>query len=177
MHMSRQGNDLVRKYLWNAAMSAVQYNPAARALYNRLLARGARPSVTIGHVMRKLLHLVFAIWKSGKPFDPNHYPWETPNTKEQVAGRNQGTGPARTAVTATQASNLHQAARPVNEVSLPRTHTTQTNSGAVQVRELPEPVIPPLPLLEENWTETARPAPAGRANSPKMKGANRRHQR
>jgi hypothetical protein len=28
--------------------------------------------------MRKLLHLVFAIWKSGKPLHPNHYPWQTP---------------------------------------------------------------------------------------------------
>src|SRR5262249_3909091 len=31
-----------------------------------------------GHAMRKLLHLVFAIWKSGRPFDRSHYPWETP---------------------------------------------------------------------------------------------------
>ena len=177
MHMSRQGNDLVRKYLWNAAMSAVQYNPAARALYNRLLARGARPSVTIGHVMRKLLHLVFAIWKSGKPFDPNHYPWETPDTKQQVAGRNQGTRPARTAVTATQRSNVNKPARTVNRVRLTRTHTTQTNPEACHAMELPEPVTPAVPLLEENCSETARPAPSGRANSPKMKGANRRHQR
>ena len=28
--------------------------------------------------MRKLLHLVFAIWKSGKLFDPQHYPWDRP---------------------------------------------------------------------------------------------------
>ncbi len=28
--------------------------------------------------MRKLLHLAFAVWKSGRPFDPNHYPWQTP---------------------------------------------------------------------------------------------------
>src|SRR5262245_306341 len=25
--------------------------------------------------MRKLLHLVYAIWKTGKPFDAKHYPW------------------------------------------------------------------------------------------------------
>ena len=28
--------------------------------------------------MRKLLHLVFAISESGRPFDPEHYPWPTP---------------------------------------------------------------------------------------------------
>ncbi len=33
--MSRRGNDLVRRYLWMAALSAVRYNPAVRALYAR----------------------------------------------------------------------------------------------------------------------------------------------
>lgn len=28
--------------------------------------------------MRKLLHLAYAIWKTGKPFDPQHYPWDKP---------------------------------------------------------------------------------------------------
>jgi hypothetical protein len=34
--------------------------------------------------MRKLLHLVFAVWKTGKPFDPNHYPWEPAAPSEVV---------------------------------------------------------------------------------------------
>jgi hypothetical protein len=33
--------------------------------------------------MRKLLHLVFAVWKTGKPFDPNHYPWEPAVTRRR----------------------------------------------------------------------------------------------
>jgi hypothetical protein len=28
--------------------------------------------------MRKLLHLVFAIWKTRRPFDPKHYTWDHP---------------------------------------------------------------------------------------------------
>src|SRR6266849_7106229 len=28
--------------------------------------------------MRKLLNLVFAIWKSGRLFNPDWYPWQTP---------------------------------------------------------------------------------------------------
>ncbi|MFZ4687121.1 MAG: transposase [Hyphomonadaceae bacterium] len=71
--MSPRGNDLVRRYLWMAALSAARHNPACRALYARVR---AKPSIAIGHVMRKILHLSFAIWKSGKPFDPKHYPWE-----------------------------------------------------------------------------------------------------
>ena len=77
--MSRRGNDLVRRYLWMAALTASRHNPACRALYARVRAkRPDKPSIAIGHVMRKLLHLSFAIWKSGKPFDPKHYPWDNP---------------------------------------------------------------------------------------------------
>jgi hypothetical protein len=77
MHMSAKGNDLVRAYLYNATLSAVQHNPAVRALYRRLRAKGKRSDVAMGHCMRKLLHLVFAVWKINKPFDPHHYPWES----------------------------------------------------------------------------------------------------
>ena len=78
LRMSRKGNDLVRHYLWNAARSAIRHNPAIRALYRRLKAKGTRGDVAIGHCMRKLLHLVFAVWKTNRPFDEQHFPWEQP---------------------------------------------------------------------------------------------------
>jgi transposase len=69
--MSRRGNDLVRRYLWMAALSAVSHNPAVRALYARVVARHPdHKSIAVGHAMRKLLHLAFAIWKTNTPFDP-----------------------------------------------------------------------------------------------------------
>jgi transposase len=74
--MSRKGNDLVRFYLWNAARNGIQHNPAIRALYHRLRAKGKRGDVAMGHCMRKLLHLVYAVWKTNRPFDENHFPWE-----------------------------------------------------------------------------------------------------
>jgi transposase len=83
--MSRKGNDLVRKHLWNAALAAIRCNPAVRALHQRLRARGVRGDVVVGHCMRKLLHLVYAIWRTGQPFDPNHYPWEGPEVAGQPA--------------------------------------------------------------------------------------------
>jgi hypothetical protein len=77
--MSRRGNDLGRRYLWMAARSAIRCNPAVRALDARVVAKHPRhKAVAVGHAMRKLLHLVFAIWKSGRPFDRDHYPWPTP---------------------------------------------------------------------------------------------------
>lgn len=103
-HMSRKGNDLVRKYLWNAAKSASLHNPAVSSLYGRLRARGKRGDVALGHCMRKLLHLVFAIWTTGRPFDPQHFPWanaELAPADKKTAGHNkQGTGPERKVVTA-----------------------------------------------------------------------------
>ena len=92
--MCRRGNDLVRRYLWMAALTASRFNPACRPLYARVRAKHPdHPSIAIGHVMRKLLHLTFAIWKSGKPFDPKHYPWDTPAHVAQESGnRGQGTG-------------------------------------------------------------------------------------
>src|SRR5207253_2965625 len=59
--MSRKGNDLVRKYLWNAAKTAITWNPAVRALYQRLRARGTRGDVALGHCMCKLVHLASAV--------------------------------------------------------------------------------------------------------------------
>jgi transposase len=78
MRMSRKGCDLVRGYLWNATRVAICHNPAIRPLYGRLRARGKRGDVAFGQCMRKLLHLVFAVWKTDRPFDAKHYPWENP---------------------------------------------------------------------------------------------------
>ena len=122
--MSKRGNDLVRRYLWMAALCAVRFNPAVRPLYLRVVAKHPeRKAIAIGHAMRKLLHLVFAIWKSDKPFDPKHYRWEKPghvegsdnglsldrempssdnplSLDEQAAGHTQSAEPARKVVTA-----------------------------------------------------------------------------
>lgn len=79
-HMSRKGCNLVRAMLWNAARTAIKHNPACRALYARQIARGKRYDVALGHCMRKLIHLIFALWKTNRPFDPNHFPWDDPTS-------------------------------------------------------------------------------------------------
>ena len=132
--MSRRGNDLVRRYLWMAALSAARHNPACRELYARVRVKHPdKPAIAIGHVMRKLLHLVFAVWKTGKPFDPNHYPWHAPAhvvsskcndvnvPREQAAGLEPDM-PARPEVTATCAVTVADAAKPVEGVWLDFAH-------------------------------------------------------
>jgi transposase len=75
MRMCTKGSDLVRKLLYMACLSGIQSNPALRTLYARKKAENKRGNVALGHCMRKMLHLVYAVWKTGKTFDPQHYPW------------------------------------------------------------------------------------------------------
>jgi len=88
--MSKKGSHLVRHYLFTAAWSATQCNPAIRALHGRLRARGVTGSVAMGHAMRKLLHLVFAIWNTGQAFDPQHYDWDNPSITKTSHGAQAG---------------------------------------------------------------------------------------
>jgi transposase len=103
--MSRRGNDLVRRYLWMAALSAVRFNPAVRALYSRVVAKHPQhKAIAIGHAMRKLLHLAFAIWKSGRPFDPEYYPWDRAAHTQPGEHAEPGAAPPAAATTEPQAA-------------------------------------------------------------------------
>lgn len=86
-HMSHKGNDLVRGLLWMASQSAIRFNPPVKALYERQRARGKRGDVALGHCVRKLLHLVFALWKTNQPFDRERF-------REPLAGEPQTASPA-----------------------------------------------------------------------------------
>jgi hypothetical protein len=141
MHMSRKGNDLVRSYLWNVSRPAIRHNPAIRALYGRLKAKGKRGDVVIGHCMRKLLHLVFAVWKTDRPFDPKHFPWEgagetesstatpgdpgaeaTPSAKDKAAGhkRDKSANEVVTTAVPTVGPDPSLVKTPTQSVSTPR---------------------------------------------------------
>lgn len=70
--MSTKGNDLVRGLLYMACQSAIQWNPVISGLYARQRQKGKRGDVALGHCMRKMLHLAFALWKTNQPFDPQY---------------------------------------------------------------------------------------------------------
>lgn len=121
MRMSPKGNDLVRRYLYMAAMTAVRDNPAARALYARQRARGKRGDVALGHCMRKLLQQVFAVWAANRPYNPDAYPHrkarqqaeahDQAQAQNKAAGRNKGQSPKSKAVTAASVSVQDQPSR------------------------------------------------------------------
>jgi transposase len=138
--MSRRGNDLVRRYLWMAALSASRCNPAVRALYARVVARHPQhKAVAVGHAMRKLLHLAFALWKTGRPFNPRHYAWDrpahrdgsaAPTSDDSVTSAVRAAGlkpvePARTEVTATRPDTVADAPAAGESSALDFTHLTR----------------------------------------------------
>jgi len=68
--LTKQGNSEDRRLIYLAAQSAAKtklFNP----IYRALLARGLATTEAIVIIARKLLRIAFAIWISGKPFNPN----------------------------------------------------------------------------------------------------------
>lgn len=70
--ISKTGDSTLRKALYLPAVSAKQHNPILKAFYERLLAAGKPKMVAICAVMRKLLHIIYGVLKTGKAFDPNY---------------------------------------------------------------------------------------------------------
>lgn len=73
--ISKHGNAHIRRALYMPALSAIQHNPALKAFYERLVAKNPkRKLIALTAVMRKLLLLIYSLWKSGQHYDPDfHY--------------------------------------------------------------------------------------------------------
>ena len=63
------GRPSVRKVLFMAALVASRYNPVIKAFYQRLLAAGKPKKLALTACARKLLTILNAMARSGKPFD------------------------------------------------------------------------------------------------------------
>src|SRR5262249_20383579 len=64
------GRAEVRAKLYMAALVAARRNPVLRAFYDRLLRAGKKAKVALTAVARKLLVIVNAVVRSGRPWDP-----------------------------------------------------------------------------------------------------------
>ena len=69
--LAKSGDPRLRKALYMPALVAWKYNPAIRASCQQLKTNGKNGKLIVCAAMRKLIHLAFAILKSGKPFDPD----------------------------------------------------------------------------------------------------------
>lgn len=68
-HMCKIGNSRLRRALYFPAMTAARHNPVVKDLYERLIAAGKSKKCALGAAMRKLLHIIFGVLRTRKPFD------------------------------------------------------------------------------------------------------------
>jgi len=69
--ISKIGNARMRHALYMPAMCALRHNSSLQEFVARLRANGKPGRVVVCAVMRKLLRIMFAVIKSGKPYDSN----------------------------------------------------------------------------------------------------------
>jgi len=72
--LCKTGNARLRKALYMPALVSIRYNPVMIAFYNRLKEKGKNGKVIVCAIMRKLVHVIFGVLKSGKKYDPNYKP-------------------------------------------------------------------------------------------------------
>ncbi len=72
--ISKHGNKYIRKGLYMPALSCKKYDKKMKDLYERVLERhgGKNKKVAIIAVMRKILHIIYALWKNRIKYDPNY---------------------------------------------------------------------------------------------------------
>jgi len=70
--LSKMGRGKLRKAFFMPALVALRYNPLLKAMKERMLAAGKAKMAIVGAAMRKLVHLIYGVLKSGKPFNANY---------------------------------------------------------------------------------------------------------
>jgi transposase len=83
-HISKQGNVHIRTALYFPAIVSTQYNPQMKDFYGRLCARNPQSKmIGVTATMRKLLLLIYSLWKSGEEYDSKR---DKPIKKEKERG-------------------------------------------------------------------------------------------
>jgi transposase len=70
--ISKQGRATIRAALYMPAIVAKNHADCLRPLVQRWQQSGLCPMEIVVALMRKLLHLIYGVLKSGQPFDPNY---------------------------------------------------------------------------------------------------------
>ena len=68
--ITKHGSPYLRRSLWLAANRARQYDPRLKEYYDKLRRKGKPHRVAVTAVARKLRHVVYAVMRDGKPYDP-----------------------------------------------------------------------------------------------------------
>ena len=72
--ISKKGNTFIRKALFMPALSACRANPQLKQFYQRLLDKGKNKKLALIAVARKLLLLIYTLWKSDSVYITDYKP-------------------------------------------------------------------------------------------------------
>ena len=67
-NISKRGSPALREALYLAAFGSLKSNPACKAVYDRMIARGKHFKVAMCATARKLLHIIYSVLKNNKEF-------------------------------------------------------------------------------------------------------------
>jgi transposase len=72
--ISKHGNSYIRKGLYMPALSCKKHDKKMKDLYERILERHGykNKKIAVVAVMRKILHIIYALWKNRTKYDPNY---------------------------------------------------------------------------------------------------------
>ena len=68
--ISKKGNSFIRNALYMPALCASKHNPAMKEFYNQLIERKPAKKIGVTAVARKLLILMYVLWKNDTEFNP-----------------------------------------------------------------------------------------------------------
>ena len=72
--ISKRGNRFLRMAVFMLALSAVRHNHKMKELYKRLVNKGKNKKLALIAVARKLLLLIYTLWKNNTEYIPNYNP-------------------------------------------------------------------------------------------------------
>jgi hypothetical protein len=147
---------------------ARQTTRASNALHN-LMSRVFPELATLVSSFKAEYLLVFAVWKTDKPFDPDHYAWDKAAPKQaaqqETAGRKRDM-PAKEAITAAEA-NVEAADAPVKQAEPLQ---TANRGGWVDFAWLRQQITLEQVLSQAGCLDERHHATAGVAKPPKSRG-------
>jgi len=83
--MRRACNKMGRRTFYNLAFSCLRFCNWARAYYDLQRSRGKKHSVALRALSNKWVKIVFAMWKSGKAYDPHEIKFEQELVQTKIA--------------------------------------------------------------------------------------------
>jgi hypothetical protein len=106
--------------------------------------------------MNKLIRLAFAVWKTNRPFDANHFPWETPDDSRK--------SPTTAHATPTAPPPANDPAAPaaaaVNDKAAGHTREDPARKVVTTAAASVEPNSPPVNPISASSPARARPVPS-----------------